>query len=107
MVCPKRQIVDLLTSKLVLWFSPLPLFGSALAEGSTEEEGTSTVNLSAEDNGSVTNSGKTDVQNGQNAAHPDANFTQKKAAYTNLDPLKPSDPSGLYFSCSLFQWIGN
>jgi hypothetical protein len=39
------------------------------SEGSTVKEGTSTVNLSAEDNGSMTNSGKVDAQNGQNATH--------------------------------------
>jgi hypothetical protein len=33
------------------------------------------VNLSAEENGSKRNSGKADAQNGQNALHPDANFT--------------------------------
>jgi hypothetical protein len=34
---------------------------------STAKEGTSTVNLSAEENGSKRNSGKADAQNGQNA----------------------------------------
>jgi hypothetical protein len=33
------------------------------------------VNLSAEESGSKRNSGKADAQNGQNALHPDANFT--------------------------------
>ena len=31
--------------------------------------------MSVEENGSKTNSGKADAQNGQNALHPDANFT--------------------------------
>ena len=53
------------------------------------KEGTSTVNLSAENNGSVTNSGKADAQDGQNAAHPNANFTQRKTADTTVDPVKP------------------
>jgi hypothetical protein len=63
-------------------------------EGSTVKEGTSTVNLSAEENGSKTNSGKADAQDGQNSAHPDANFEQEKAADTTLAPIKPSEPSG-------------
>jgi len=68
--------------------------GSEGSEGSTAKEGTSTVNLSAEDNGSTMNSGKADAQNWHKAVHPDANFTQKKAADTAVDPLKPSEPSG-------------
>ena len=93
---PKRYIVDLLISALVIWFLSLPLSGSALAEGSegsTVNESTSKVNLTAEDNGSVTNSGKADAQDGQNAAHPDANFEQEKAADTTVALIKPSEPS--------------
>ena len=56
-------------------------------------EGTSTVNLPAEENDSKTNSGKADAQDGQKAVHPRANFTQKKAADTAIDQLKPSEPS--------------
>jgi len=68
--------------------------GSEGSEGSTAKEGTCTVNLSAEDNGSTTNSGKADAQNWQNAVHPDANFTQEKAADTTVALIKPSEPSG-------------
>ncbi|HET7283932.1 MAG TPA: hypothetical protein VFI70_04535 [Nitrososphaeraceae archaeon] len=52
--------------------------------------------MSAEDNGSTTNSGKADAQDGQIAAHPDANFTQGKAADITVDPVKPSEPSVIY-----------
>jgi hypothetical protein len=52
------------------------------------------VNLSAEDNGSTMNSGKADAQDGQNAGHQDANFTQKKAVDTTIALIKPSEPSG-------------
>jgi hypothetical protein len=45
--------------------------------------------LSAEENGSKTNSGKADAQNWQNAVHPDANFTQEKAADTTVTLIKP------------------
>ena len=68
--------------------------GSEGSEGSTAKEGTCTVNLSAEDNGSTTNSGKADAQNWQNAVHPDANFTQENAADTTVALIKPSEPSG-------------
>ena len=68
--------------------------GSEGSEGSTVKEGISTVNLSAEDNGSTTNSGKADAQNWQNAVHPDANFTQENAADTTVALIKPSEPSG-------------
>jgi hypothetical protein len=101
------------TSKLVLWFSPLPLFVSALdegpegSEGSTVKEGTSTVDLSAEDNGSTMNSGKADAQDGQNAGHQDAKFTQKKAADTTIALIKPSEPSGSSgLSFPFFYWRG-
>ena len=63
------------------------------SDGSTAKEDASTVNLSAEDNGSATNPGKADAQDGQNAAHPDANFEQEKAADTTVALIKPSEPS--------------
>jgi hypothetical protein len=63
------------------------------SEGSTVKEGTSAVNLSAENNENMTDSGKADAQNGQNAVHPDANFTQEKAADTATALIKPSEPS--------------
>jgi len=50
--------------------------------------------LSAEDNGPMMNSGKSNVQNAQNSAHPDANFIQEKAADTTIALIKPSEPSG-------------
>jgi hypothetical protein len=68
--------------------------GSEGSEGSTSKEGTYTVNLSAEDNGFTTNSSKTDAQNGQNAAQPNANFIQEKAADTTIALIKPSGSSG-------------
>jgi hypothetical protein len=39
------------------------------------------------------NSGKSNVQNAQNSAHPDANFIQEKAADTTIALIKPSEPS--------------
>ena len=39
-------------------------------------------------------SGKADAQDGQNAAQPDADFTQEKAADTTVVLIKPSEPSG-------------
>ena len=41
----------------------------------------------------MTNADKADAQDGQIVARPDANFTEGKAAATNLNPLKPSGPS--------------
>ena len=42
----------------------------------------------------MTDSGKAGAQNGQNAVHPDANFTQEKAADTAIALIKFSEPSG-------------
>jgi hypothetical protein len=39
------------------------------------------------------NSGKSNVQNAQNSAHPDADFIQEKAADTTIALIKPSEPS--------------
>jgi hypothetical protein len=39
------------------------------------------------------NSSKTNAQNGQNAAQPNANFIQEKAADTTIALIKPSEPS--------------
>jgi hypothetical protein len=39
------------------------------------------------------NSGKSNVQNAQSSAHPDANFIQEKAADTTIALIKPSEPS--------------
>jgi len=48
-----------------------------MSEGSTAKEGTST-----------------SAQNGQNATHLAANFTQEKAADSTIALIKPSEPSG-------------
>jgi hypothetical protein len=44
-------------------YNPEDPEGSEGSEGSIMKEDTSTINLSAEDNGSVTNPGKADAQN--------------------------------------------
>jgi hypothetical protein len=43
----------------------------------------------------MTDSGKADAQNGQNATHLAANFTQEKAADSTIALIKPSDPSAI------------
>jgi hypothetical protein len=49
--------------------------------------------LTSENNEDMTDSGKADAQDDQNAAHPDANFIQEKAADTTVALIKPSEPS--------------
>ena len=62
-------------------------------EGSTVKEGTSTVNLSAENNDPMTNSGKADAQDGQTAHSRMLISHEGKRADTTVDPVKPSEPS--------------